>query len=89
MSAIQGRLIIKFTRCRCGKIDREVLEEGHGPSEAGVACAPNQALEPTAYSFGSAALRLRFRRRLTAGVRAYITRQLGSLLKPMNLCPVL
>ena len=31
--------------------------------------APNYALEPTAYSFGSAALRLRFRRRLTAGVR--------------------
>src|SRR5215475_7651664 len=27
------------------------------------------ALEPTASSFGSAALRLRFRRRLTAGVR--------------------
>jgi hypothetical protein len=30
---------------------------------------PNKAVEPTAYSFGSAALRLRFRRRLTAGVR--------------------
>ena len=30
---------------------------------------PNNALEPTAYSFGSAALHLRFRRRLTAGVR--------------------
>jgi catechol 2,3-dioxygenase-like lactoylglutathione lyase family enzyme len=30
---------------------------------------PNIALEPTASSFGSAALRLRFRRRLTAGVR--------------------
>jgi len=27
------------------------------------------AVEPTAYSFGSAALRLRFRRRLTASVR--------------------
>ena len=31
--------------------------------------APNQALEPTASSFGSAALRLRYRRRLTASVR--------------------
>ena len=31
--------------------------------------APNKALEPTAYSFGSATLRLRFRRRLTASVR--------------------
>jgi hypothetical protein len=30
---------------------------------------PNPALEPTAYSFGSAALHLRFRRRLTADVR--------------------
>src|SRR5262249_53962566 len=30
---------------------------------------PNLAVEPTASSFGSAALRLRFRRRLTAGVR--------------------
>jgi hypothetical protein len=30
---------------------------------------PNKAVEPTASSFGSAALRLRFRRRLTAGVR--------------------
>ena len=31
--------------------------------------APNKALEPTASSFGYAPLRLRFRRRLTAGVR--------------------
>jgi hypothetical protein len=31
--------------------------------------APNHALEPTAYSFGSAPLRLRFRRRLTTSVR--------------------
>jgi len=38
--------------------------------------APNQALEPTAYSFGSATLRLRFRRRLTAGVRP-ITHLMG------------
>jgi hypothetical protein len=30
--------------------------------------APNKALEPTTYSFGFATLRLRFRRRLTAGV---------------------
>ena len=33
--------------------------------------------------------RSRFQARLTASVRAHITRQLGSLLKPMNLCPVL
>ncbi len=32
--------------------------------------APNKALEPTASSFGSATLRLRFRRRLTASVIA-------------------
>jgi hypothetical protein len=31
--------------------------------------APNIAVEPTTYSFGSALLRLRFRWRLTAGVR--------------------
>ena len=30
---------------------------------------PNEGLEPTAYSFGSAALHLRFRRRLRPGVR--------------------
>jgi len=30
---------------------------------------PNKAVEPTAYSFGSAPLRLRFRRRLTTRVR--------------------
>ena len=30
-----------------------------------------KAVEPTAYSFGSAALRLRFRRRLTASVRLH------------------
>ena len=29
---------------------------------------PNNALEPTAYSFGFATLRLRFRRRLTVSV---------------------
>jgi hypothetical protein len=34
--------------------------------------APNIALEPTASSFGFATLRLRFRRRLTAGVRRLI-----------------
>jgi putative tryptophan/tyrosine transport system substrate-binding protein len=34
--------------------------------------APNQALEPTAYSFGFATLCLRFRRRLTASVRRAI-----------------
>jgi hypothetical protein len=31
--------------------------------------APNIAVEPATYSFGSALLRLRFRWRLTAGVR--------------------
>jgi hypothetical protein len=34
--------------------------------------APNQVLEPTASSFGSAALCLRFRRRLTASVGQHI-----------------
>ena len=42
--------------------------------------APNQALEPTASSFGSAALRLRFRRRLTAGVRWPARRVVGGAL---------
>ncbi len=40
----------------------------------------NQALEPTAYSFGSAPLHLRFRRRLTASVRLRCCTFAGSLL---------
>ena len=40
---------------------------------------PTSALEPTASSFGSATLRLRFRRRLTAGVRP--PTQIGRSLK--------
>ena len=39
------------------------------PITAASAAYLNTALEPTAYSFGSATLRLRFRRRLTASVR--------------------
>src|SRR5262245_1615220 len=42
------------------------------PAATGLIISPgtaNPALEPTASSFGSAALRLRFRRRLTASVR--------------------
>ena len=46
------------------KLSRAVAD-----TQGSVHTAPNQALEPTAYSFGFAPLRLRFRRRLTAGVR--------------------
>jgi hypothetical protein len=42
--------------------------QGPFVQSSGTDAEPNHALEPTAYSFGSAALRLRLRRRLTAGV---------------------
>ena len=51
---------------------RQGLSRAGATSELAVGLGPpNIALEPTASSFGSATLRLRFRRRLTAGAQHY------------------